>query len=106
MQDVIDPKVEAFIKYFSHKLAYKVEGQRIDFYGACSDCQRKFSIPHVQSGLTTRPSELIWLLNEIGMLTSKLTDLLAEVNDKMEFADGVIGHLRSDGVDSNENDKP
>jgi hypothetical protein len=45
----------------------------------------------------TRPLELVWLLNEIGMLTSKLTDLLTEVNDKMELAKGFTENLPSNG---------
>jgi predicted RNA-binding Zn-ribbon protein involved in translation (DUF1610 family) len=49
----------------------------------CNDCQRKFSIPHIQSGPDAKPSELTWLLDEIGMLTLKLTELLAQVNDKL-----------------------
>lgn len=53
----------------------------------CNDCQRKFSIPHVQSSVHKGPSEFIWLLNEIGMLTSKLTELLSELNDKIELVE-------------------
>ena len=63
----------------------------------CNDWQRKFSIPHVQSGPDSKPDELIWLLNEISMLTSKLTDLLAEVNDKMELARDFKENLPSNG---------
>lgn len=63
----------------------------------CNECQRKFSIPHVQNDSAAKPSELTWLLNEIGMLTSKLNELLAELNDKMGLLEvgsgtnGVIG---------------
>ena len=49
----------------------------------CLDCERKFSIPYV--GRSTDHLELGWLLNEVGMLTSKLTELLSELNDHMEF---------------------
>jgi len=51
----------------------------------CNDCERKFSIPHVQSGLDSKPDELVWLLNEVGMLTSKLTELITELNTKLEL---------------------
>ena len=51
----------------------------------CNDCQRKFSIPYVQDALQ-RPSELVWLLNEVGSLTAKLTDLLSELNLRLELA--------------------
>jgi hypothetical protein len=63
----------------------------------CNDCQRKFSIPHIQTNMGTRPLELVWLLNEIGMLTSKLTDLLTEVNDRMELAKHFTENLPSNG---------
>ena len=50
----------------------------------CNDCQRKFSIPHVQRDVEATPSELIWLVNEVGMLTSKLTDLLTDLDTRIE----------------------
>ena len=50
----------------------------------CNDCLRKFSIPHVQRDIQATPSEVAWLLNEIGMLTSKLAELLQEMNAKLE----------------------
>jgi len=43
----------------------------------------KFSIPYVDG--STDPLELGWLLNESGMLTTKLTELLSDLNDHMEF---------------------
>jgi Fur family peroxide stress response transcriptional regulator len=39
IKDVIDPKVEEFVKQFFDKSGFKREGQRIDFYGICTDCQ-------------------------------------------------------------------
>ncbi|MGP8071369.1 MAG: hypothetical protein ACLP5V_15955 [Candidatus Bathyarchaeia archaeon] len=53
----------------------------------CNDCQRKFAIPFVRAneqGTPSAPSEVAWLLNEIGMLTSKLSELLSELNSRME----------------------
>ena len=52
----------------------------------CNDCQRKFSIPHVQIDSTSKPIEIVWLLDEVGMLTSKLTELLWDLNLKLEIA--------------------
>jgi hypothetical protein len=51
----------------------------------CNECERKFSIPHVQNDSAAQPSELAWLLNEIGMLTSKLSELLSALNNRMEL---------------------
>jgi hypothetical protein len=50
----------------------------------CNDCQRKFSIPHVQNVANSKPDDMVWLLNEVGMLTSRLTDLVSELNRKLE----------------------
>ena len=41
IEDVIDQKVKDFIQHFSGKLSFKIEGQRIDFYGICRNCQRQ-----------------------------------------------------------------
>jgi hypothetical protein len=71
----------------------------------CHDCQRKFSIPHVQSAISTKPVELVWLFNEIGMLTSKLNDLLLQLNDMIERASvnglpaGAYKRLKSPKLD-------
>ena len=57
----------------------------------CNDCQRKFSIPYVQPNPGAMPMELLWLLNEIEMLMSKMTDLLVQLNDmigRTETTDG------------------
>ncbi len=51
----------------------------------CRDCQRKFSIPYVQGRLDNQPNELAWLLNEIGMLTTKLTALISDLSSKLDF---------------------
>jgi tRNA(Ile2) C34 agmatinyltransferase TiaS len=58
----------------------------------CNDCQRKFSIPHIQNTIQTKPLELTWLMSEIGMLASKLTELLSALNDQIE----LIGTSSSD----------
>jgi predicted RNA-binding Zn-ribbon protein involved in translation (DUF1610 family) len=49
----------------------------------CNDCQRKFSIPHVENTLLAKPAEVLWLVNEVGMLISKLTDLVFELNNRI-----------------------
>ncbi len=50
----------------------------------CHDCLRKFSIPYTNTSAESKPQELTWLLNQLGQLTSKLTDLLQEMNMKLE----------------------
>jgi len=50
----------------------------------CLGYERKFSIPYV--GSSTDHLELRWL-NEIGMLTAKLTEPLSELNNHLELID-------------------
>jgi transposase-like protein len=49
----------------------------------CNECQRKLSVPHVAS-LNGKPSELIWLLNEMEMVMETLVILLGEPPSKLE----------------------
>jgi DNA-directed RNA polymerase subunit RPC12/RpoP len=49
----------------------------------CNDCQRKFSLPYLEK--SGDHFELGWLVNEIGMLTLKLTELLSEMNTRLEL---------------------
>ena len=74
----------------------------------CNDCQRKFSIPHIHSNLGTKPSEADWLLNEIGMLTAKLTDLLTDLSNKMELSASLIEDSKLDDLSpcQSEGNKP
>jgi len=51
----------------------------------CNDCLRKFSIAHIQTSPNSKPHEIVWLLNEVGMLTSKLSELLSVLNTRMEL---------------------
>ena len=62
----------------------------------CNECLRKFSIPHVQTTKGTVPSEMAWILNEIGMLTTKLTDLLSELNMKLDTITTASGRVESE----------
>ncbi len=50
----------------------------------CNECHRKFSVsyvePHAVLGL---PSGTLWILSQVAMLTSKLNDLLRDLNDRI-----------------------
>jgi hypothetical protein len=50
----------------------------------CHDCLRKFSIPYTNLTTDSKTQELAWLLNQVGQLTSKLTELLHEINSRLE----------------------
>ena len=50
----------------------------------CHDCLRKFSIPYTNVSAESKTQELAWLLNQVGQLSSKLTDLLQEINANLQ----------------------
>jgi Fur family peroxide stress response transcriptional regulator len=41
IEDIMGPKVKEFVQKFADKSDFKIEGQRIDYYGICRDCQKK-----------------------------------------------------------------
>jgi hypothetical protein len=51
----------------------------------CHDCLRKFSIPYTNVSAESKTQELTWLLNQVGQLTTKLTDLIQAINAKLEI---------------------
>lgn len=63
---------------------------------------RKFSIPYTSTSAESKPQELTWLLNQVGQLTSKLTDLLQEMNAKLET---LMPHI-SGGEHGRSEDRP
>jgi DNA-directed RNA polymerase subunit RPC12/RpoP len=65
------------------KCGFRYNSRGISRRYRCSDCLRKFSINFVENSLK-KPSEIVWLLNEVGSLTTKLTELLSELNVRLE----------------------
>jgi predicted RNA-binding Zn-ribbon protein involved in translation (DUF1610 family) len=63
----------------------------------CQDCRRKFSVPHILSETNGKPLEVIWLLNEVGMLVSKLSDLLTELSSKLDLTAAITKGTLSEG---------
>src|SRR5208282_3101542 len=53
----------------------------------CNECHRKFSLRFIEK--SSAHLELGWLLNEIGMLTMKLTELLSDMNARLEILTNV-----------------
>lgn len=66
----------------------------------CNDCHRKFSLRLIEN--STAHLELGWLLNEIGMLTTKLTELLSDMNSRLEIiAASQVITAKSDSKEQN-----
>jgi transposase-like protein len=50
----------------------------------CNECRRKFSVPYVEpQGVVGLPSGTLWLLTQVAMLTSKLNDLLKDLDERI-----------------------
>jgi hypothetical protein len=50
----------------------------------CRDCQRKFSVPYLQANPASKPNDIAWLLNEVGVLVTRLTSLISDLNNKLD----------------------
>ena len=59
---------------------YNARGIAHRYY--CNECRRKFSIKYVGQLASETPSELIWILNELGASLTRTNDLIAEINRK------------------------
>jgi len=62
---------------------YNARGISRRYY--CHECERKFSIRIVESqqAIANVPSEVVWLLDEVGLQVSKLNDLLTRLDSTL-----------------------
>ena len=61
---------------------YNARGISRRYY--CNECERKFSAPYVESQTVPgTPSGTLWLLSQVAMLTSKLNDLLRDLDQRV-----------------------
>jgi hypothetical protein len=66
----------------------------------CNECRRKFSVPYVEpQAIIGAPSDTLWLLSQIAMLTSKLNDLLMGLDERIA-SKRAPDNLSSAGSDS------
>jgi transposase-like protein len=68
----------------------------------CNECRRKFSVPYVEphaaQGL---PSGTLWLLSQVAMLTSKLNDLLKDLDERISSTrNSEPGREAGDGAET------
>jgi len=65
------------------KVGFRYNARGIARRYLCNECRRKFSIPYVEPhaahGL---PSGTLWLLSQVAMLTSKLNELLSDLEER------------------------
>jgi hypothetical protein len=65
------------------KVGFRYNAHGIARRYRCNECYRKFSVAYVEAESLGAPSGIIWLLTQIGMLTSKLNDLLTDLDNKI-----------------------
>jgi hypothetical protein len=65
------------------KVGFRYNAHGIARRYMCNECQRKFSVAYVEAASFGAPSGILWLLTQIGMLTSKLNDMLKDLNGKI-----------------------
>jgi len=54
----------------------------------CNECRRKFSVPYVEPHAAPGlPSGTLWLLTQVAMLTSKLNELLSDLEERTMSAE-------------------
>jgi transposase-like protein len=66
------------------RVGYRYNSHGIARRYLCNECRRKFSVPYVEPQATLgAPSGTLWLLSQVAMLTSKLTDLLRDLDERI-----------------------
>jgi len=66
------------------KVGFRYNARGISRRYLCNECRRKFSVPYVEPhAVQGLPSGTLWLLSQVAMLTSKLNDLLKDLDDRV-----------------------
>ena len=66
------------------RVGFRYNARGISRRYLCNECRRKFSIPYVEPhAVHGLPSGTLWLLSQVAMLTSKLNDLLKDLDDRI-----------------------
>lgn len=66
------------------RVGFRYNARGISRRYLCNECRRKFSVPYVEpQGAIGLPSGTLWLLSQVAMLTSKLNDLLKDLEDRI-----------------------
>jgi hypothetical protein len=66
------------------RVGFRYNARGISRRYICNECRRKFSVPYIEpQSAIGMPSGTIWLLSQVAMLTSKLNDLLKDLDDRI-----------------------
>jgi hypothetical protein len=65
------------------KVGFRYNARGISRRYLCNECRRKFSVPYVEPhAVHGLPSGTLWLLTQVAMLTSKLNELLSDLEER------------------------
>jgi len=66
------------------RVGFRYNARGISRRYLCNECRRKFSVPYVEPETALgAPSGTLWLLSQVAMLTSKLNDLLRDLDQRV-----------------------
>jgi DNA-directed RNA polymerase subunit RPC12/RpoP len=65
------------------RVGFRYNARGISRRYLCNECRRKFSVPYVEPhAVHGLPSGTLWLLSQVAMLTSKLNELLSDLEER------------------------
>jgi len=65
------------------RVGFRYNARGISRRYLCNECRRKFSVPYVEPHAAPGlPSGTLWLLTQVAMLTSKLNELLSDLEER------------------------
>jgi transposase-like protein len=69
------------------KVGFRYNARGISRRYICNECRRKFSVAYAEpQAAPGAPSGTLWLLSQVAMLTSKLNDLLKDLDERIASA--------------------
>jgi len=81
------------------RVGFRYNARGISRRYLCNECRRKFSVPYVEPETALGvPSGTLWLLSQVAMLTSKLNDLLRDLDQRVT-SERDSKSIRSNGTE-------
>jgi hypothetical protein len=79
------------------KVGFRYNSRGISRRYLCNECRRKFSVAYVEPETALgAPSGTLWLLSQVAMLTSKLNELLRDLDLKVSASRNTPSHDAAD----------
>lgn len=83
------------------RVGFRYNARGISRRYLCNECRRKFSVAYVESETVLgAPSGTLWLLSQIAMITSKLNDLIKDLNSRISPRDPSLPRTNANASES------